>query len=179
MGSLYHNMPTMEDKVKINARIPKSLYDWIGVEYGNVSQAVNDGLELLRKSDSDKCDTQVHKSSQSVVQELTNSPQIVSQVVPQIDENDIYRSSSQELTNSPQVVSQNDAQQQARIDDLKSQIQDLKEQLKTKDQQLEKKDNQIENLTNTMQSQAINIHDIINQKAIEAPGSKKPWWRFW
>jgi flagellar capping protein FliD len=165
----------MEDKVKINARIPKSLYDWIGAEYGNVSQAVNEGLDLLRESVSGKCDTKPHKSPQNIIQELTNSPQVVSQ----IDENDIYRSSSQELTNSPQVVSQNDAQQQARIDDLKSQIQDLKEQLKTKDQQLEKKDNQIENLTNTMQSQAINIHDIINQKAIEAPGAKKPWWKFW
>ena len=65
-----------------------------------------------------------------------------------------------------------DSQQDARINDLL-------EQLKVKDQQLEKKDNQIENLTNTMQSQAINIHDIINQKAIEAPGAKKPWWRFW
>jgi hypothetical protein len=51
--------------------------------------------------------------------------------------------------------------------------------LKTKDQQLEKKDTQIENLTNAMQSQVINIHDMLNQKAIEAPGNKKLWWRFW
>jgi ATP-dependent RNA circularization protein (DNA/RNA ligase family) len=64
-----------------------------------------------------------------------------------------------------------DSQQDARINDLL-------DQLKVKDQQLEKKDTHIENLTNTMQSQAINIHDIINQKAIEAPGAKK-WWKFW
>lgn len=58
-------------------------------------------------------------------------------------------------------------------------IVDLKDQLKIKDQQLEKKDTQIENLTNTMQSQAINIHEMLNQRQIEAPGAKKPWWKFW
>lgn len=62
MGSLYHNMPTPEDKIKINARIPKSLYDWIGVEYGNVSQAVNEGLELLKESQYVSYDTEAHKS---------------------------------------------------------------------------------------------------------------------
>jgi len=62
---------------------------------------------------------------------------------------------------------------------LENRIASLEEQLKTKDQQLEKKDTQIENLTNAMQSQAINIHDMLNKKVIEAPGAKKPWWRFW
>ena len=23
------------------------------------------------------------------------------------------------------------------------------------------------------------VQTLINQKAIEAPGAKKPWWRFW
>ena len=65
------------------------------------------------------------------------------------------------------------------VTSLQARIESLEEQLKVKDQQLEKKDTQIENLTNTMQSQAINIHDMLNQKTIEAPGAKKPWWRFW
>ena len=62
--------------------------------------------------------------------------------------------------------------------EMEKQLEFLKGQLVIKDQQLEKKDAQIENLTNTMQSQAINIHDMLNQKAIEAPGQKK-WWKFW
>jgi hypothetical protein len=41
------------------------------------------------------------------------------------------------------------------------------------------KNNQIDKITETMQSQALNIHNLINQRAIEAPGAKKPWWRFW
>ena len=68
---------------------------------------------------------------------------------------------------------------EARTSELNKRIESLEEQLKVKDKQLEKKDTQLENLTNTMQSQAINIHDLLNQKAIEAPGAKKPWWQFW
>ena len=40
----------------------------------------------------------------------------------------------------------------------------MEEQLRVKDSQLEK--------------QAVHIQTLINQKAIEAPGAKKPWWRF-
>jgi len=55
---------------------------------------------------------------------------------------------------------------------LKKELEDLKEQLKVKDTQLENKDAQLE-------KQAVHIQTLINQKAIEAPGAKKPWWRFW
>ena len=47
------------------------------------------------------------------------------------------------------------------------------------EKQLEIKDNQIKQLTETMQAQAVHIQTLLNQKAIEAPGAKKPWWRFW
>jgi len=58
-------------------------------------------------------------------------------------------------------------------------IKELQEQLKVKDSQLEKKDIQIGNLTASVQSQAVNIYEILSQKAIEAPGSKRPWWKIW
>jgi len=60
-------------------------------------------------------------------------------------------------------------------------IEDLKEQLKVKDQQLEKKDNQVEKLTESVQAQALNIHNLINQRALEPPTAekKKPFWKFW
>ena len=51
-------------------------------------------------------------------------------------------------------------------------IQDMQEQLKVKDAQIAK-------LTDTMQAQSVHLQTLINQKAIEAPGAKKPWWRFW
>ena len=30
-----------------------------------------------------------------------------------------------------------------------------------------------------LKAQAIHIQTLINQKSIEAPGVKKPWWQFW
>jgi CRISPR/Cas system-associated endonuclease Cas3-HD len=56
---------------------------------------------------------------------------------------------------------------------------ELQEQIKVKDEQLRGKDSQLEQLTETMQAQAIHLQTLINQKAIEAPGAKRPWWRFW
>ena len=51
--------------------------------------------------------------------------------------------------------------------------------LQKQNEQLKVKDNQIEKLSETIQAQAIHIQSLINQKAVEAPGIKKPWWRFW
>lgn len=58
------------------------------------------------------------------------------------------------------------------IDDKEERVKELQEQLKVKDTQLEK-------ITETMNAQAVHIQTLINQKQIEAPGAKKPWWRFW
>jgi len=51
------------------------------------------------------------------------------------------------------------------IRNLESQLLDVKEQMRVKDHQLE--------------AQAIHLQTVLNQKSIEAPGAKKPWWRFW
>jgi Arc/MetJ-type ribon-helix-helix transcriptional regulator len=58
------------------------------------------------------------------------------------------------------------------IDDKEERTKELQEQLKVKDTQLEK-------ITETMNAQAVHIQTLINQKQIEAPGAKRPWWRFW
>jgi hypothetical protein len=80
---------------------------------------------------------------------------------------------------------------------LEARIEDFKEQLKVKDSQLEiinsktedrvisleeqlrVKDSQLENKDGQLEKQAVHIQTLISQKAIEAPGAKKPWWRFW
>ena len=52
------------------------------------------------------------------------------------------------------------------------------EQLKAKDQQIGNRDAEIAYLTETIQKQVVNIYNLSNQKALEAPGAKK-WWQFW
>jgi len=73
-------------------------------------------------------------------------------------------------------------EKELRIQELKEQIKsndskyekitnDLQNQLKVKDDQIEKRDSDIKNLVAITTSQTY--------KAIEAPGAKKKWWRFW
>ena len=58
------------------------------------------------------------------------------------------------------------------ITSFQTRIESLEAQLRVKDSQLENKDSQLE-------KQAVHIQTLLTQKAIEAPGAKKPWWRFW
>ncbi len=59
------------------------------------------------------------------------------------------------------------------------QIGKLEEQLKIKDDQINKLNGNIHELSDTMKAQAVHLQTVLNQKAIEVPGTKKPWWRFW
>jgi len=36
-----------------------------------------------------------------------------------------------------------------------------------------------EYLKKTFDNYMVQVQTLINQKAVEAPGAKKPWWRFW
>jgi hypothetical protein len=38
---------------------------------------------------------------------------------------------------------------------------------------------EIDDLKSIHNNYMIQVQTILNQKVVEAPGSKKPWWRFW
>lgn len=152
-------MLTKEDRVKINARVPQSLYDWVVSVYDNVSQAVNDGLELLKESKTVECDT---TSPQNSPLEPTS----------QTDE-------LKEALGTLKVAEKNCEIQQARIEDMKAQVQALYEQLHTKDEQIEK-------LNESVHKQAVHIQTLIQENSRlnvkllpEVTESKKAWWKFW
>ncbi len=44
---------------------------------------------------------------------------------------------------------------------------------------LEKASHDKENLQKTFDNYLVQVQTLINQKAIEAPGNKKNWWKFW
>jgi len=157
-------MPTPEDKIKINARIPKSLYDWIGVEYGNVSQAVNEGLELLKESQYVSYDTEAHKSPQNGSHKPTNSPQSSPHV------------SSQEPTRQSDTIS---IELKARLEEKDKQIDEKDRHIETLKAELEKAAQREASDKRTHDNYMAQMQTLIQQKAIEAPGAKKPWWRLW
>lgn len=76
------------------------------------------------------------------------------------------------------------------LSSLQARITGLEEQIKVKDSQLESKDAQMDSRVSSLEEQlrvkdsqlekqAFHIQTMLTQKAIEAPGAKKPWWRFW
>ena len=72
-------MTIQEEKIRVNARIPKSLYDWLSSEYDNMSQAINEGLEKLKESKTSEMSynskdviQDSHTSLERVIQEHTD-----------------------------------------------------------------------------------------------------------
>jgi chromosome segregation ATPase len=71
------------------------------------------------------------------------------------------------------------AQKEERINDLLERIGDLQTYVDTLKNELEKASHDKEDLKTTHTNYMMQIQTLINQKAIEVPGAKKPWWRFW
>ena len=59
-----------------------------------------------------------------------------------------------------------------RIDTQRDHIETLKEQL-------EKANQREEDLKQIHNNYMLQVQSLINQKAIEGPGAKKIWWKFW
>ncbi len=66
---------------------------------------------------------------------------------------------------------------------LKDRIGSLEEQLKAKDvsyqERIESLEDQLHKKDEQLHMQGVHLQTLITQKAIEAPGAKKPWWQFW
>ena len=139
-----------QNTVHVAARIPEDLYNKCSTKYKNMTAAIIAGLELLCKQEEDKRSTQENNRST----EENNNGELKALIE---EKNNLI----QELKES----------YQNRIDDFKARNQFLEDQLKVKDDQIEKRDSDIKNLVAITTSQTY--------KAIETPGAKKPWWRFW
>jgi len=62
---------------------------------------------------------------------------------------------------------------------LQERIDSLEKQLEIKDNQIDKLNGNIHELSDTMKAQAVHLQTVLSQKVVEAPGTKRPWWRFW
>jgi chromosome segregation ATPase len=152
---MYDSMSLKEDRIRVNARIPKSLYDWVCSKYDNLSQAVNDGLETLKESKAVDCHTESYNTQQNDIQDHNDTPA--------------------HITINTDVIQE----QKARIEDMKSQVQELYEQLHTKDEQIEKLNENMHKQAVHIQS-LIQENSRLNTKLLpEEIGKKKPFWKFW
>jgi chromosome segregation ATPase len=135
-----------EEKIRVNARIPKSLYDFVCSKYDNISQAINIGLENLREPSTEYCHTPADSSIHDDIQVSHTSAD--TDICPDI-----------------QV--------------LTTRIEEKDKQIEEKDRHIESLKGELDNLRSVHNNYMLQMQTLINQKAIEAPGAKKPWWRFW
>jgi predicted RNase H-like nuclease (RuvC/YqgF family) len=70
--------------------------------------------------------------------------------------------------------------------ELRAQVRGQREQLEEKDRHIDTLKGELnravcdkEDLKTTYNNYFLQVQTLINQKAIEAPGAKKPWWQFW
>ena len=147
-------MPS-ESRVQMTVKIPFELYNLMSAavnqkKYPSMSAVVVIALEK-----------EIYKpisSSNVILENEKELLQLTTELQKYVSENAVLLANYQGI--------------QLLIDDKEERIKELQEQLKVKDTQLEK-------ITETMNAQAVHIQTLINQKQIEAPGAKKPWWQFW
>jgi hypothetical protein len=65
------------------------------------------------------------------------------------------------------------------IPELKARIEEKDKQIEEKERHIETLQRDLENSQETHRNYMMQIQTLITQKQIEAPGAKKPWWRFW
>ena len=56
---------------------------------------------------------------------------------------------------------------------------ELKARVEEKERHIESLKSELDNLRSVHNNYMVQMQTLINQKAIETPGAKKPWWRFW
>jgi predicted nuclease with TOPRIM domain len=67
----------------------------------------------------------------------------------------------------------------AQVREQREHIETLKIHNETLKAELEKSNHDKDDLKETHKNYMIQMQTLINQKSIEAPGTKKSWWRFW
>ena len=166
-SSVLHNMPD-ETRVPVNAKIPKSLHDSLltAVEeekYKDRTACITEALEkLLNNTEQETSSaTEILQNKEIEIQNYKNELQEKYTEIQRLQ---------RIIQEAPDPVEM--ARLQAGYDELQKHNLTLKEELNKASQDKE-------DLKNTYNNYFVQVQSLINQKALEAPGEKRRWWRFW
>jgi chromosome segregation ATPase len=155
-------------KKSVTARIPIELYDKCNQQYENITDAIIAGLEMLCNQSKTNCKTDVINITNlnSQLEEKTSRIQDLQ------NHNETLEKELENFKNKETGSKETLHSYEARLEEKNFRIIDLQAHKETLKKELETLQNMHNNYMMQMQT-------LINQKAIEVPGSKKPWWRFW
>jgi seryl-tRNA synthetase len=158
------NMP--ETKRKICVWVSTDMYNnVVNAGYDSPTIAVTRGLELLIEEAEGRKDA-------------GNFAQITAQITAENNnlKNEIERLNT-ELKAAPEPIEL--AQLRTRTEEKEKQIEEKDRYIETLKEDREKAEKDKEDLKNTYNNYFLQVQTLINQKAIEGPGNKKAWWKFW
>jgi len=151
---------------KVNAWIPDDLYYKVDdLKYKTWTEAIVTGLEILVQKSTDKStvdDSQVQKSTDKST----------------VDDSQVQKSTDKSTVDDTEVQKvqlENDGE----LRELRVQVREQREHIETLKGELEKAHLDKDNIRNLYDNYMRQMQTLIQQKAIEAPGEKKRWWKFW
>jgi uncharacterized phage infection (PIP) family protein YhgE len=196
-----------ETKRKICVWVPTDMYDnVVTAGYDSPTVAVLKGFELLLgeeecRKNAGKMETitaQLTSENSNLKNEIETLNQIMKQT-PDPKELTYLKVRSEELEKRNETLKEekqrvefnlnkeieklNTALQNAPnskdLIELRVRSEELQKHIETLKEERERAERDKEDLKVTYANYFSQVQILINQKAIEAPGAKKPWWRFW
>jgi chromosome segregation ATPase len=171
-----------EIRIPINAKIPQSLHDSLVVaveaeKYKDKTACITEALEKLL------CNTQEEALGNTSVllekdNEIQNLNSVLQRKYAEISEiQNVLQNKDSEILRLQRVIQE--APDRAEFARLQAKYEEIKEHNDTLKAELNKAERDKEDLKVTYANYFTQVQTLINQKAIEAPGAKRPWWRFW
>jgi Arc/MetJ-type ribon-helix-helix transcriptional regulator len=173
---------TDEIRIPVNAKIPKSLHDSLvaAVEaenYKDKTACITEALEKLLYNTQEG--TQGYTSElQAKENEIQNLNNVLQEKYAEIREiRNVLQVKDNEILRLQSVIQE--APDPADLAQIRARYEEVEKHNETLKAELERAGQREEDLKKVHNNYMLQVQTLINQKAIEAPGSKKPWWRFW
>lgn len=162
---------------QVSARISQELYDKCIQDYGNMTIAINTGLEALFKPSENKMNSDENSSVElkAIIEEKDAR---IGDIKLQVEL----------LTEQLRKKDEQNPSDEIRITELKenhhNRMEDFKKQMYSLDNQLRTKDDQIEKLNENMHKQAVHIQTLIQEISqlnvkLLPESTTRPWYKFW
>jgi len=171
-----------EIRIPVNAKIPKSLHDSLvaaveAEKYKDKTACITEALEKLLYNTQEEIqdNTSVLLETESEIQKLNN---VLQENYAEIREiRNVLQSKDGEIQRLQNVIQ--DAPEPLELAQLRARYEEIEKHNFTLKTELEKAGQREEDLKKVHNNYMLQMQTLINQKAIEAPGAKKPWWKLW
>jgi soluble cytochrome b562 len=183
----YRHMP--EKKKKICVWVSNDMYnDVVNAGYDSPTTAVLKGFELILGEEERRKNVgeleQIAAQLTADVSNLKNENERLNTAlteVPNPMELAQMRNRSEEFEKQIHALEESlrNAPEISEFSRLRARLEELEKHNQTLKGELEEAKRDKEDLKTTYNNYFLQVQTLINQKAIEAPGEKKKWWKFW